>query len=292
MKKIVTIMVVGIISIVFLGSFQASTYDIEKFNETNIEAITAQMLEENLKRNTFPIRTRLLTGIMLDYDTPETTTNPETSSPSEDDVNTMTGVSNIKIELIEDVDETKEITYEGFDPNVDYSQIIIDNMLLGNIEEVKAAIDSRNLKIESLGYEYITFTFEELNDLARIIQQEAGSSWLSMEWKMGVGEVVLNRVASPEFANSIHDVITSVGQYGHSASELSNPYAYFYTFNLYETCIEAALRLFNNERVFDDPSVVFQSQSVQGGGICRIMQDYTGSYTPTYFCYSNNSSLY
>lgn len=309
MKKIVLMMVVSVVCVMFLGSFSARTYDEKDYDDFNtidvmeiVEITTPEMLELRLIRNFPIIRNRLIADMItfemssVQHDTPKTTTNPETSSTPEDkDVNPI-GVRNRNIEIDDDVskkeEKEEEIVYEGFDPEVDYGEIIIENMLSGNIEEVKAAIEARNLKIVTLGYDgYATFSYEELNDLARIIQQEAGSSWLSMEWKMGVGEVVLNRVSSPEFADTIHDVIASAGQYGHDIWELSNPYIYFYTHSLYRECIEAALRLFNGERVFNDPSVVFQSQSIQGR-VCQTMIDYTGSYSPTYFCYSNNSSLY
>ena len=41
--------------------------------------------------------------------------------------------------------------------------------------------------------------YDELRLLAKLITWEAGSHWLTDELRLGVGEVALNRVASPEF---------------------------------------------------------------------------------------------
>lgn len=46
-----------------------------------------------------------------------------------------------------------------------------------------------------------------------MIHTEAGSAWLSMEWKMAVGEVLLNRVASPEFPDTLAGCAFQPGQY-------------------------------------------------------------------------------
>lgn len=51
----------------------------------------------------------------------------------------------------------------------------------------------------------------DLDLLAAIIYCEAGNQ--SMEGKIAVGQVVMNRVASPSFANTIHDVIYEAGQF-------------------------------------------------------------------------------
>ena len=53
---------------------------------------------------------------------------------------------------------------------------------------------------------------------------EAGSAWLSMEWKMAVGEVLLNRVASPEFPDTLAGCAFQPGQYT-AADEVSKDIA-------------------------------------------------------------------
>lgn len=58
------------------------------------------------------------------------------------------------------------------------------------------------------------FTAEDLEILALIIYQEAGGDLCSDETRQMVGEVLLNRVASPLFPNTIKEVATQKGQYG------------------------------------------------------------------------------
>jgi len=69
------------------------------------------------------------------------------------------------------------------------------------------AARKRNIKISYLGLNYMRYSYDELILLSKVICCEAGSSWLPIEWKMAVGEVVLNRVAHSSFPNSIYDVV-------------------------------------------------------------------------------------
>ena len=146
-----------------------------------------------------------------------------------------------------------------------------------NAEDIKTAI--QNYIITYNGY-----TEEEVTLLAKIIYAEAGSEWLSDEWKLCVGNILLNRVASPEFANTIAEVIYSPGQYYPKNSS--------YLKNLVpsERCVGLAKRLLAGERVLP-PSVVFQSNySYLGSGNYLVLNDkYLGT---TYFAYSNHPELY
>ncbi len=119
--------------------------------------------------------------------------------------------------------------------------------------------------------------------LAKVIYAEAGSEFLSDEWKMCVGEVVLNRVASPEFPNTIYDVVYQQGQYQGARS------GYIASLTPSERCIDIAKRLLNGERIME-PSVVFQANFKQGSGVYKSLYDSNLGWT--YFCYSTNMSLY
>ena len=119
--------------------------------------------------------------------------------------------------------------------------------------------------------------------LAKVIYAEAGSEFLSDEWKMCVGEVVLNRVASPEFPNTIYDVVYQQGQYQGARS------GYIASLTPSERCIDIAKRLLNGERIME-PSVVFQANFKQGSGVYKALYDSHLGWT--YFCYSTNMSLY
>lgn len=127
------------------------------------------------------------------------------------------------------------------------------------------------------------YSESDLMLLAKVIYAEAGSDFLSDEWKMCVGEVVLNRVASPEFPNTITDVVYQQGQYQGARS------GYIASLTPSERCIDIARRLLNGERLME-PAVVFQANFKQGSGVCKALYDSHLGWT--YFCYSSNMSLY
>lgn len=127
------------------------------------------------------------------------------------------------------------------------------------------------------------YSDSDLMLLAKVIYAEAGSDFLSDEWKMCVGEVVLNRVASPEFPNTIYDVVYQQGQYQEARS------GYIASLTPSERCIDIARRLLNGERLME-PAVVFQANFKQGSGVCKALYDSHLGWT--YFCYSSNMSLY
>lgn len=105
----------------------------------------------------------------------------------------------------------------------------------------------------------MNYTEEELNLLARLIYCEASKT--NEEDMLLVGNVVLNRVASSRWANSIKGVIYQSGQYSTVRSGAINntPGA---------KQIAAARRLLNGER-FCPPNVVFQAAFVQGNGVWK-----------------------
>lgn len=170
-----------------------------------------------------------------------------------------------------------------YDPNIDYSREMINAAVIGDYNAGLAAQNARNEKIADMGVAASNINFNDLMLLSKIIYAEAGSEWLSDEWKMCVGEVVLNRVASPEFPNTIKEVLEQPGQYYGANSR------YFNSLLPSERSVICAMRLLNGERLLE-PSVVFQANFTQGGGTHKACYDkYLGW---TYFCYSTNIDLY
>ena len=53
-----------------------------------------------------------------------------------------------------------------------------------------------------------TYTAAELEMLACVIYQEAGSNWCSDDMQLAVGNVVLDRVASPDWPDTVEEVLT------------------------------------------------------------------------------------
>lgn len=171
-----------------------------------------------------------------------------------------------------------------YDCDTDYMEVMIEAVCEGDAERGTLAQSRRDEKIEELGLEHSSVSFEDLYYLSKIIYAEAGSLWLSDDWKMAVGEVVLNRVASPEFPNTVKSVIEAPGQYyGKNSSYFANLRTTKYITSL-------ALRLLEGERVMGEPAVVFQSNGIQGSGVFWKLED--PLLGATYFCYSNHMDLY
>lgn len=172
-----------------------------------------------------------------------------------------------------------------YEPNTDYAALMIDAAVEGDAEAGQAAEAARNAKIDALGLadEYPYIAWDDLFLLAKIMFAEAGSNWLTDEHRLYVGNVLLNRVASSEFPDSIEECLYQPGQYYGSGS------VYFENLRPTEREVKLALRLLEGER-FMPLSVVFQSNEKQGSGIwLEIRDNLLGS---TYFCYSSRRWLY
>ena len=168
-------------------------------------------------------------------------------------------------------------------PERDYLAEMCAAVCAGNWTAGCAAARARGEKIAALALPYRAVDFEELWLLSKIIYAEAGSVWLPMEWKMAVGEVVLNRMASPEFPDTMREVLEQPGQYYGKGSR------YFDGLKPSPECAEAARRL-EGERVLSEPGVVFQSNYRLGSGVYLELRDkYLGS---TYLCWSSRPELY
>lgn len=165
--------------------------------------------------------------------------------------------------------------YVGYSLTIDYMDRMYQCALAGDMAGGREAAQKRNIKIAYLGLNYMQYSFDDFILLSKVISTEAGDDRASLEWKMCVGEVVLNRVAHRCFPNSIPEVVYQKNQYG-------TPSTYY---RVYPTsmCYRAAIALLNGQRVFNDTNVVFQANFVQGHGIARVFT--LSPYPPTYFCY-------
>ena len=154
----------------------------------------------------------------------------------------------------------------------------------GDVEAGRSAEEKRNAVIDASAVEPDPgkISFDDLYLLSKVICYEAGSDWLTDEFRICVGEVIMNRVASPEYPDSIHDVIYQKGQYACVNS------ARFTGLVPTKECVDAALRLLRGERRMV-PSVVFQSNDLQGEPFTMYTDRRLGT---TYFCLSENQELY
>ena len=79
------------------------------------------------------------------------------------------------------------------------------------VEETEPPVEETEPPTEETEAPSVNASSSDLDLLAAIIYCEAGNQ--SMEGKIAVGQVVMNRVASPSFANTIRDVIYEPGQF-------------------------------------------------------------------------------
>lgn len=126
--------------------------------------------------------------------------------------------------------------------------------------------------------------YTDLLELSRIMMAEKGPYWPE-SFVMAIGEVVLNRVASPEYPDTITKVLRQSGQYETPLTQT------WVEIRPTEEVVRMALRLLKGERVLNDPRVVFQALFPQGS---KTVLEYTDVYldNTTYFCWSNNPEYY
>lgn len=113
---------------------------------------------------------------------------------------------------------------------------------------------------------------DDLDLMARIIYAEAGNC--SDEEQLLVGNVIMNRVASPKYPNTIREVIYQKGQYSPTWNGAINK-------KPSEKAIKNAKRILNGER-FCPTNVVYQAMFKQGSGVYKVLKNPDGI---TYFCY-------
>lgn len=82
------------------------------------------------------------------------------------------------------------------------------------VEEKPQAVDNSVNDVHNSVNDGVAYTDEELEILAIIIYQEAGSDACSDDTRRKVGSVFLNRVNSPSFPNTFKGVATAKRQYG------------------------------------------------------------------------------
>lgn len=114
----------------------------------------------------------------------------------------------------------------------------------------------------------VSYTKEDVDDLAKVIYAKAGASWIPDEIQRYVGSVVLNRVKDDRYPDTIHDVVYEEGQY----------------LPLEETPDLRARRnavwLLENGSILPE-DVIFQSNEIQGEVYYTYSDEILGD---TYFC--------
>jgi N-acetylmuramoyl-L-alanine amidase len=114
------------------------------------------------------------------------------------------------------------------------------------------------------------YSGDDLWYLSRVIQSEAG--YCTQEMQEAVGSVVLNRVASDKFPNTIAEVIQQPGQYSTLGWLESNPPT--------SGALEVAIDLLENGSKLPG-DVLYQANFPQGTGTYETIST---CYSTMYFC--------
>ena len=117
-----------------------------------------------------------------------------------------------------------------------------------------------------------TYTEDDLFCLAAVIYQEAGAYGISDETRMLVGNVVLNRVESELYPDTIREVLEQYGQWGTMWSDgvkFPADAREEYAQEAVENAYDCARRLLEGERVCPS-NVLFAAEFKQGGGVYTV----------------------
>ena len=164
----------------------------------------------------------------------------------------------------------------------DYHALPVEADTEGDCDGGQALAAERNALIEQGRLAEEPVDFDELQLLARMIYAEAGDRAYSNAYRMCVGELILNRVDSPEFPDTLEEVAYQRGQFvcvGEPEFEDLRPS---------RACAEAALHLLLGERRLA-PQVLYRSPWQIGPAYVRFYDRRLGY---TYFCESVYPELY
>lgn len=130
------------------------------------------------------------------------------------------------------------IDYNGNDGYVSAEYVSLDFKIDAGetIDEIKAREEAEREAKRHVNYGEYTTDADTLLLLAALIQCEAGGE--PYEGQVAVGAVVMNRVRSPAYPDSIHGVIYASGQFTSAMSGTVN--RVYASGRIYESCIRAA----------------------------------------------------
>lgn len=128
---------------------------------------------------------------------------------------------------------------------------------------------------ETQSENFVTYSDNDLFCLAAAVCREAGKK--SEEIQLLVANVIINRVNSSRYPNTIYGVLTQYKQYGTMWRD-GVSFPDWATDEIKEQCYNVAKRILDGER-FCPENVVFQAGSPQGSGIYKYFEE---GY---YFCY-------
>ena len=187
---------------------------------------------------------------------------------SETESNTTLYINGDDSQLLKEYNEM--LLQKGYQEVAD--QNYIDAVKRVKVEEVEiespVALSALTVKKKQ------TYTKDDLYLLSHLIQAEAGSDFISNEHQQLVGQVVLNRVKSDNYPDTLKEVIYQKGQYQSTTN------GQFDKATSKRAIKNAKLVL---EGKVDCPdNVVYQAEFKQGNGVYKEIETIIST---TYFCY-------
>ena len=133
-------------------------------------------------------------------------------------------------------------------PRTDYLEMMAEAALIGDFAAGKEAESLRNQRIDAIGGEKIAF--EDLFLLSQFISSQTGAFSDNEDYLLCIGEVVLNRLSSREFPNSLLEVISQFQQPDEDIKPTRKG-------------VELALRLLEGERLLAPNVVHFTTEAIE-----------------------------
>lgn len=150
-----------------------------------------------------------------------------------------------------------------------------------NVNVVKKTENKPNVSQNKVSTSTSTnYTDDDLFCLAAVIWQEAGANYCSDNMQLMVANVVMNHVKSPNYPDTVREVITRKGAYGTMYWDgVSLPNATdSVTKAAIDRCYKNAKKILDGYRILPD-NVIYQAGFVQGSGIYACEGG-------IYFCYA------
>lgn len=169
------------------------------------------------------------------------------------------------------------------EPEPDYLYIMVCSAAAGDVSRGREAEQLRDMSTESTLDGYVHVSFDDLYLLSRFLYFRYGSYRCSDELRLCSGEVILNRVASPEYPDTLEGVIFQSGQ-----TDPVDRAAFDECLVPSRACVSVALRLLMGERMLE-PSVVLQTDYPAKDVYAMFCDRLLGN---TYFYKSENLELY
>lgn len=202
-------------SLLAISMFYNKSETKSDFKKQNINSsITTNNTKASLCTTTFKDTTTTVKSKTSNVDTTSMTTDistsnitAETSEVSDNITDIATTELNCEFEYttLEPYYETETTcVYEMYEPEVIYEseEVVIEENYDIEYSEYNGETTSDNYLTD---YEYIM--------LCNAVAYEAGSDWIPTSEKAKVAEVIMNRVASLDFPDTIYDVLTQEGQF-------------------------------------------------------------------------------